>query len=268
MAMREGYQTGNALALKLPNVVPSNLRASVLKSLVDNIVNNDNHFTMGIIGTAAIFPLLSEAGYHDLAVTLATQTTYPSYGFMFNNDVQNATTNWESFHSLLKGQPAQDSLNHHMLNSIGACFYRYLAGIQLNGFSEDLIIHPRLTTLLINVDAEVHTIYGPILVSWNDSSKTISVAYDITIPNSLHSIITFEPIHPTARCISIEESDVLIWHRSSPPPKTNTNGIVWLHSDSIIEGAMNVRVESGSYRWESTMGLIAKIEKTIVSTTK
>ncbi len=246
----EGYQAANALALKLPNVVPSNLRATVMKSLVDNIVNNDNHFTMGIIGVAALFPLLSESGYHDLAVTLAKQTTYPSYGFMFNNDVQNATTNWESFHSLLKGQPAQDSLNHHMFNSIGAWFYRYLAGIQLNGFVDDLIIHPRLTTLLTNVDAEVHTVYGPILVSWEQSVEEKSVIYHVTIPNSLHSIITFEPVHPTARCISIEESDVLIWDRSSPLLKTDVSGIVWLRPDSIIDGAINVRTEGGSYRWK------------------
>jgi alpha-L-rhamnosidase len=246
----EGYQTANALALKLPNVVPANLRATVMKSLVDNIVNNDNHFTMGIIGIASLFPVLSEAGYHDLAVTLATQTTYPSFGFMFNNDVQNATTIWESFHSLLKGQPGQDSLNHHMFNSIGAWFYRYLAGIQLNGFVEDLIIHPRLTTLLINVDAEVHTIYGPILVSWKRLIEENSVIYDITVPNSLHSIITFEPMHSAAHCISIEESDVLIWDRASPSLKADVSGIVWLRPHSIIEGGMNVRIEGGSYHWK------------------
>jgi hypothetical protein len=169
---------------------------------------------------------------------------------MFNNDVQNATTNWESFHSLLKGQPAQDSLNHHMFNSIGAWFYRYLAGIQLNGFVDDLIIHPRLTTLLTNVDAEVHTVYGPILVSWEQSVEEKSVIYHVTIPNSLHSIITFEPVHPTARCISIEESDVLIWDRSSSLLKTDVSGIVWLRPDSIIDGAINVRTEGGSYRWK------------------
>ncbi|CAF4338285.1 unnamed protein product, partial [Rotaria magnacalcarata] len=99
-------------ALKLPDVVPSNLRASVIKALADNIAANDNHLTTGIIGTAALFPVLSDAGYHDLAVAVATQTTYPSFGFMFNNDVQNATTNWETFHALLKGFGGTDSLNH------------------------------------------------------------------------------------------------------------------------------------------------------------
>ncbi|CAF0862383.1 unnamed protein product [Rotaria sp. Silwood1] len=154
----EGHQTANALALKLPNVVPIDLRASVIKALVNDITANDNHLTTGIIGTAALFPVLSDAGYHDLAVTVATQTTYPSFGFMFNNDVQNATTNWETFHALLKGFGGTDSLNHHMFNSIGAWFYRYLAGVQLDGFVEDLIIHPRLTRQLMNIEAELPTL--------------------------------------------------------------------------------------------------------------
>ena len=246
----EGYQAANVLALKLPNVVPSNLRPIVMKSLIDNIVQNDNHFTMGIVGISALFPLLSESGQHDLAVTLATQTTYPSFGFMFNNDVQNATTNWESFHSLLEGQTARDSLNHHMLSSIGAWFYRYLAGIQLNGFSEDLTIHPRLTTLLANVEAEIHTIAGPILVSWKRLTNENVVTYDITVPKSLQSVITFEPMHPNTRCVSIEEGGVLVWERTSSSFRSNVNGIVSLHSHPMIDGAMNVRVESGSYRWK------------------
>lgn len=246
----EGYQTANALALKLPNVVPANLRASVIKSLVDNIVGNGNHLATGIVGTAALFPVLSDSGYHDLAVTVATQTTYPSFGFMFNNDVQNATTNWETFELLLNGSGATSSLNHHMFNSIGAWFYRYLAGIQLNGFVEDLVIRPRLTRLLTNIEAEVQTIIGPILVSWHRYNDENTVTYDVTIPNSLQAIVTFEPTEPMAHCISIEESGIAVWHRFSPIIKTNITGILWIRPDPNIKNAMNVRIQSGSYQWK------------------
>ena len=246
----EGYQAANALALRLPNVVPSDLRASVIKALVDNIVQNDYHSTTGIVGTAVLFPVLTEARYHDLAVTLATQTTYPSFGYMFNNDVQNATTNWETYHALIKGVGGTDSLNHHMFNSIGAWFYRYLAGIQLNGFGEDLLIHPRLTALLRNVEAEVRTISGSILVSWRRDVDNKTVIYDVTIPNSLHAILTFEPIVPTAECLLIEESNLLVWHRSTPSLGANLSGIDWLRPDVQINGAMSVRIQSGSYHWK------------------
>ncbi|CAF4132240.1 unnamed protein product [Rotaria magnacalcarata] len=169
---------------------------------------------------------------------------------MFNNDVQNATTNWETFHALLKGFGGTDSLNHHMFNSIGAWFYRYLVGVQLNGFNEDLIIRPRLTRLLTNVEAEVQTISGPILVSWelHDDDKTVT--YDVTLPNSLYAIITFEPIESMAHCLSIEESGTLVWHRSSPLVETTLSGIIWIRSDSMVDNAMNIRIESGSYHWK------------------
>jgi alpha-L-rhamnosidase len=169
---------------------------------------------------------------------------------MFNNDAQNATTVWESFHALLNGSIGTDSLNHHMYNSIGAWFYRYLAGVQLNGFAEDILIHPRLTTLLMNVDAEVHTIYGSIFVSYEQHIEGNAVTYDVTIPNSLYSIVTFEPIRTAARCISIEESGVLVWHPSSALLNTNVSGILWIQPDSIIENAMSVRIQSGSYHFK------------------
>ncbi|CAF1440979.1 unnamed protein product, partial [Adineta ricciae] len=254
----EGHQTANVLALRLPNVVPTNLRASVTKALVDNIVQNGNHSTTGIVGTAALYPVLTDAGYHDLAVAIATQTTYPSFGYMFNNNVQNATTNWETYHALIEGQGGTDSLNHHMFNSIGAWFYRYLAGIQLDGFSNDLIIHPRLTNVLVTVEAEVHTVKGPILVSWERDINNKIVSYNITIPHSCHAMLTFEPIESSTRCVSIEENGILTWQRSTSLLDTKVNGIVWIRRDTKIKGAMLARVQSGSYQWKMSLTLFER----------
>ena len=245
----EGYQAADSLALKLPNVVPSDLRASVIESLVKNIVANDHHLTTGIVGVAALFPVLSEAGYHDLAVLVATQTTYPSFGFMFNNAVQNATTNWETFHALLQGQGGTDSLNHHMFNSIGAWFYRYLAGIQLDGLDADLILHPRLTRHLDQIEAEVRTLAGPLLVSWQQEKETNRVLYHTTIPNSFSAIITFEPMRAGMRCQSITENGRSRWN-SSNPTMIDRNGIDWIEPHPTIEGAMSVKVHSGAYSWD------------------
>lgn len=244
----EGYQTANVLALKLPKVVPDEIRPQVIKSLIDNLIANGNHSTSGIIGCAWLYPVLSDLGYHDLAVEVASQTTYPSFGYMFNNDVLNATTNWESFHSLLPGQPAQDSLNHHMLNSIGSWFYRYLAGIQLDGFHQDLIIHPRLTTRLTNIDAEVHSIAGSILVSWEILRDEHIVNYKLTIPNGLHCQMTFEPLHSSSQCLSIKENHRLVWNQMET--KTKTNGIDWIRFHPTIANGIQMRIESGSYHWQ------------------
>ena len=103
-------QTSNALALALPGVVPANLSESVLSSLVTDI-KSKGHFTCGIIGISALFPVLSSHGQHELALSLATATTYPSYGWQFNNEFDNATTCWELWDSCLEGSE-MNSKNH------------------------------------------------------------------------------------------------------------------------------------------------------------
>ena len=82
------------LALTLPNVVPNNVRKIVLEHLVSDIIQKGTHASTGIIGTAHLCPLLSDNGYHDLALELVMSITYPSYGYMFNNPYENATTLW------------------------------------------------------------------------------------------------------------------------------------------------------------------------------
>jgi hypothetical protein len=66
----------------------------------------------------------------DLAVTMLSDTTYPSYGYMFNNPREtNATTLWELWNAPFEGD-GMNSRNHHMFGSVGTYFYRYLAGLK------------------------------------------------------------------------------------------------------------------------------------------
>ena len=72
----EGYQTCNAVTLALPQVVPAELRANVSALLAASVVSAGYHVTTGIVGTAALFRMLSATGYHDLAIRVATGVTY------------------------------------------------------------------------------------------------------------------------------------------------------------------------------------------------
>ena len=136
-----GYQTANALALALPGVVPDNLTQVVVKALVSDI-QAKGHLTTGIVGVAQLFPVLSRYGHHDVALMLAQSTTYPSYGWMFSNAIENATTLWELWDSPMEG-PGMNSRNHIMFGSVSAWFYRYVAGVQLNGL-QDITIRPAM----------------------------------------------------------------------------------------------------------------------------
>ncbi len=87
----------------MPNVVPSSLQSIVFNSLVNSIEENNYHLTTGIIGVRYMFPVLSLFNRTDLALTVATQTSYPSFGYMMNNPFENATTLWEVWDAFNEG---------------------------------------------------------------------------------------------------------------------------------------------------------------------
>ena len=242
----DGSQAMNILPLSLPGVVPDSLRPAVLNSLVNNIVTT-GYFTGGIVSVNALYPLLSKEGHHDLALTLAQNTSYPSYGYMFNNDIQNATTTWEQWNTLPQG--ARSSLNHHMFNSIGAWFYRYLAGIELNGL-QAITIHPRMSydsNLLTQINAEVVTIKGPIHVKWTRVSQGV-IALSTTIPNNADAIVSFDRLIENGQCVKIMCDDKVIWMRGEKTFLREVDGVSEL-SENQLTGTMSVRVGSGEYHF-------------------
>ena len=78
---------------------------------------------VGLLGTKAILNALSENGYADLAYTLASQSTYPSWGWWI---VNGATTLYENWPIDTK---SDISMNHIMFGEIGAWMYKGLGGI-------------------------------------------------------------------------------------------------------------------------------------------
>ena len=85
---------------------------------------------MGEYGSKAILNALSENGYADLAYTVASQETRPSWGFWIKNG---ATTLHESFmdEETAVGSKMKSD-NHIMMGEISAWFYKALAGIQVD----------------------------------------------------------------------------------------------------------------------------------------
>ncbi|CAF0861799.1 unnamed protein product [Adineta ricciae] len=249
----DGSQTANILSLASPNVVPSALRDTVLNSLITNL-QSTGYFTGGIISVAALYPLLSKEGYHDLALKLALSTSYPSYGYMFNNQIQNATTTWEQWNSLPNG--ARSSLNHHMFNSIGGWFYRYLAGIELNALNI-ITIQPRMTyaaDLLNFVEAEVVTIRGSIEVKWRRASNE-SILLSVVIPNNMNAVVHLDPLIRNGRCMKLMCDDNIIWIVENQVGQRiwskHVLGVTDLMEDPV-KGTLLVKVVSGAYKFMAT----------------
>jgi alpha-L-rhamnosidase len=114
----------------------------------------------------------------DLAYELATQTSYPSWGYMIANG---ATTLWELWQH--KTGPSMNSHNHPMFSSVGAWFYQALAGItQPEGSSgfRYILIQPQMVRDLRYVAGTIHTPRGMVTSAWTKSDRYISL--DVTIP--------------------------------------------------------------------------------------
>lgn len=101
------------------DLAPQKMRASIGNRLVRNVANHDDHLDTGILGAKYLFRVLSDIGRTDLALSVAKQTTPPSYGAWLE---RGATTLWEDWAD-------GSSRNHVMFGDISAWFYQYLAGI-------------------------------------------------------------------------------------------------------------------------------------------
>ncbi len=119
--------TANVLPLAL-GIVPDDCKEDVVKQIVENIcVQNKGHVSCGVIGISWLLRGLSDNGFSDVAYFLATQRTYPSWGYMTE---QGATTIWELWNGD-KANPKMNSGNHVMLlGDLLTWCYQYLGGIR------------------------------------------------------------------------------------------------------------------------------------------
>lgn len=180
---REGYYgnntvTGNLIALRF-GMVPDNERNRVVDNIVKKITNEyDSHVCVGVIGIQHLMRGLTENGHADLAYTIASNRTYPSWGYMAD---QGATTIWELWNGNTAA-PDMNSGNHVMLlGDLLIWEYRMLAGINPaeSGFRK-IRLQPVIPDGLSSVAATYDCVYGKIASSWQLSGDTLD--WTFTIP--------------------------------------------------------------------------------------
>src|SRR5690606_25588058 len=90
----KGFQTEQSAPLYW-GIVPDSLVEKVTKGLVDAVEKADNHIDVGLLGTRTILGALSQNGYADLAYKVASQVTYPSWGWWIKNGATTLYENWD-----------------------------------------------------------------------------------------------------------------------------------------------------------------------------
>ena len=130
---------------------------------------------------------LTEYGNVDLAYKIATNHTYPSWGYMIE---KGATTIWELWNGDT-ANPAMNSANHVMLlGDLLIWFYEDLAGIKNHPETtayKKLLMEPKFPEGLSHVKASYNSVYGEIKSEWKKENGTF--LWEITIPGNSSAII-------------------------------------------------------------------------------
>lgn len=190
------YDNGTVTANLLPlafGLVPDECRQTIADNIVAAIINNNNgapsnsgHISCGVIGVNWLMRELSRMGRGDVAGMLATNTTYPSYGYMLS---KGATTIWE----LWNGDTAKrtmNSCNHVMLlGDFMAWLYMDLGGINpaRPGYKEILLAPDFSIEKLTEVSTAYETPYGKVVSSWR--KHPMHLEWDVEVPCNTSAVI-------------------------------------------------------------------------------
>ena len=228
-----GTQTSSILPLYF-RMTPAESRGPVLASLAHNIEDvTHGHVGTGLVGAQWLMRTLSDNGRSDLAYEIATQKTYPGWGYMVE---KGATTIWELWNGDT-ADPAMNSGNHVMqIGDLAVWMYEYLAGIRSDpdqpGFRH-AIIRPYPAGDLTFVKASHHGPYGMIASSWRRDQKAFTL--DVTVPPNSTATVWV----PAKDAAAVTESG---------KPAAKAAGVKFLRAE---DGAAVFEVESGSYSFQA-----------------
>ena len=156
-------------------------------------MESNGHVGVGLIGAQWLMRTLSDNGRADLALPIATQKTYPGWGYMIE---KGATTIWELWNGDT-ADPAMNSGNHVMqIGDLSVWLYEYLAGIRPDpaypAFAR-FSIKPTPVDGLDWVKASRRTPHGEIRVHWRKTPGKFELDASIP-PNTSATILLPGPL--------------------------------------------------------------------------
>jgi Neutral trehalase len=186
----KGYYGNNSVSSNLfPlyfGMIPEANKAKVFDTMVNKItIDNKSHISTGLVGGQWLMRGLTENGRSDVALTIATNRDYPSWGYMIE---KGATTIWELWNGDT-ANPAMNSRNHVMLlGDLMIWYYENLAGIKAAepGFTT-VEMNPAFPKGLDYVNATYESVYGKIVSDWKKSGNELT--WNITVPANSKAIV-------------------------------------------------------------------------------
>ncbi|HMR85629.1 MAG TPA: family 78 glycoside hydrolase catalytic domain, partial [Niabella sp.] len=226
------YDNGTITANLLPlyfGIVPETDKQRVFENILKKLKADNMHISTGVIGTQWLMRGLTRNGKPGAAFTLASNTTYPSWGYMIENG---ATTIWELWNGNT-ANPQMNSQNHIMLlGDLLIWMFENLGGIKAAapGFHE-IEMKPSFTEGPNNVEASYQSVYGKIKSTWVRNGNHIQ--WNIEIPANCSALIHI----PAAGAELVKESG---------KNAAEAEGVSFV---KLENGAAVYRVASGNYQF-------------------
>jgi len=227
----DGSQTAPALAL-FSGVVPDDDKASVEKSLLDELRAKSGHLTCGFIGTLPMLYWLNDYGHAEEAFEAVTKPEGSGWFWLLDSEYP---TLGETIHP---DRASMGSHHHQFTANVGGYLYRCLAGFRADpeqpGFRHFFIRPPALRGLT-ETRASVETVRGPVEIHWTRRDADYQVK--VTVP--ANSTATLEL--PAAQPGSVTESG---------RPVAEAEGVAILPSQ---DGLIRFRIGSGNYAFSLSL---------------
>ncbi|PPS90847.1 family 78 glycoside hydrolase catalytic domain [Streptomyces sp. MH60] len=168
----EYRQSSNCIPLAF-GLVPAGARASVTASLVADIDKRGNHLNTGCLGTSVLLRALSANGHPEVAHAIATQKTYPGWGYWFDNG---ADTMWEFW------QLDSRSRGHYFLGTIVQWLYENVAGLRPgdDGY-RTFTVRPDARTGVAWARTALRTVRGQVSVAWSSVDRDLRLAVRVPV---------------------------------------------------------------------------------------
>jgi len=197
-------QAAYALAFEF-GLVPDEYKPKVIDSFVKNIlVANNGHLSVGCPGVKWLMQALTHIGRTDVAYTILTQTTRPSWGYMVE---KGGTSIWERWDCNTQAPGMNGQSQTILAGYLGAWMYQTLGGIAYDpeqpGFKH-IIMRPEPVGDLKWVKASFESLYGLIKSDWKCENGLFK--WKVTIPSNTTATVYI----PTIDAASVKISGIKI----------------------------------------------------------
>ena len=176
--VRNLERTIGQICRKTARLIMEEDKKKVAARLHELVEKDDYHLDVGLLGSKALLSALSDNGYAETAYKVASQDTYPSWGYWIKQGATTLHENWRT------DVVIDNSYNHIMFGEIGAWLYKGLGGIQIDekhpGFKH-ILLKPFFPADMNELTIRYNTPYGWLNINWVRQTNDC-IRYTIDIP--------------------------------------------------------------------------------------